>query len=47
MTITPDPFNIDDEFYYDTPKFPNDFEGNPAYAPVDYAHPTEADDQLA
>lgn len=32
--------NFDDPFYYDTPKFPDDFEGNPAYAPTDYAHPT-------
>ncbi|AKF14454.1 minor tail protein [Mycobacterium phage FlagStaff] len=32
--------NFDDEFYYDTPKFPLDFEGNPAYLPTDYAHPS-------
>ncbi|AKF14520.1 hypothetical protein SEA_CAMBIARE_18 [Mycobacterium phage Cambiare] len=38
---SPEPLvNFDDDFYYDTPKFPNDFEGNPAYAPTDFAHPT-------
>lgn len=40
MTLTPEPMNFDDDFYYDVPKFPNDFEGNPAYGPTDYAHPS-------
>lgn len=31
---------IDDDFYFDEIKYPNDFEGNPAYAPVDYGHPS-------
>lgn len=40
MTLTPEPLDFDDEFYIDISKYPNDFEGNPAYAPVDFAHPS-------
>lgn len=34
------PFLGDDDFYYDEIKYPNDYLGNPAYAPVDYGHPS-------
>jgi hypothetical protein len=38
--MSEEPLDFDDAFYYDIPKFPNDFEGNPAYAPTDWAHPS-------
>lgn len=31
---------FDDEFYFDEIKHPNDYLGNPAYAPVDLGHPS-------
>ncbi|MCV7226055.1 hypothetical protein [Mycolicibacterium komossense] len=36
----PDPFLGDDDFYFDEIKHPNDYLGNPAYAPVDLGHPS-------
>lgn len=38
--MSTDPFLGDDDFYFDQIKHPNDFEGNPAYAPVNYGHPS-------
>ncbi|AYD84602.1 minor tail protein [Mycobacterium phage Paito] len=34
------PFLGDDDFYFDEIKHPNDYLGNPAYAPVDLGHPS-------
>lgn len=38
--MTEQPTFITDDFYFDEIKHPNDFEGNPAYAPVNLGHPS-------